>query len=58
MYHGEVHVGQDQLTSFLKTAKMLQVRGLADVNDDKAGSKLATSGSSRRDNGESPVRII
>lgn len=31
MYNGEVHIGQDQLPDFLKTAQMLQVRGLADV---------------------------
>ncbi|XP_034943405.1 protein abrupt isoform X3 [Chelonus insularis] len=53
MYHGEVHVGQEQLAAFLKTAQMLQVRGLADVNSSSAGSKLP-SGSSGREN-ESPV---
>lgn len=31
MYNGEVHIGQEQLTDFLKTAQLLQVRGLADV---------------------------
>lgn len=31
MYNGEVHIGQEQLTDFLKTAQTLQVRGLADV---------------------------
>ncbi|CAH1961784.1 unnamed protein product [Acanthoscelides obtectus] len=31
MYNGEVHIGQEHLTDFLKTAQMLQVRGLADV---------------------------
>lgn len=31
MYNGEVHIGQEQLADFLKTAQMLQVRGLADV---------------------------
>lgn len=31
MYNGEVHIGQEQLTDFIKTAQMLQVRGLADV---------------------------
>ncbi|XP_052868881.1 homeotic protein female sterile-like [Anopheles cruzii] len=30
MYNGEVHIGQDQLSDFLKTAQLLQVRGLAD----------------------------
>lgn len=31
MYNGEVHIGQEQLSDFLKTAQLLQVRGLADV---------------------------
>ncbi|XP_026469630.1 protein abrupt-like [Ctenocephalides felis] len=31
MYHGEVHIGHEQLPDFLKTAQLLQVRGLADV---------------------------
>ncbi|KAL1124655.1 hypothetical protein AAG570_001279 [Ranatra chinensis] len=31
MYNGEVHIGQEQLSDFLKTAQTLQVRGLADV---------------------------
>lgn len=33
MYNGEVHIGQEQLTDFLKTAQLLQVRGLADVTN-------------------------
>lgn len=32
MYNGEVHIGHEQLNDFLKTAQLLQVRGLADVN--------------------------
>lgn len=31
MYNGEVHIGHEQLNDFLKTAQLLQVRGLADV---------------------------
>nr|XP_018909633.1 PREDICTED: protein abrupt-like isoform X3 [Bemisia tabaci] len=31
MYNGEVHIGEEQLPDFLKTAQTLQVRGLADV---------------------------
>lgn len=30
MYHGEVNVEQEQLTSFLTTAEMLAVQGLTD----------------------------
>lgn len=33
MYNGEVHIGQEQLSDFLKTAQLLQVRGLADVTN-------------------------
>ncbi|XP_074109584.1 uncharacterized protein LOC141534248 isoform X4 [Cotesia typhae] len=54
MYHGEVHVGQEQLAAFLKTAQMLQVRGLADVKSGTAGAKIP-SGSEARDHTESPV---
>ncbi|XP_044579653.1 broad-complex core protein isoforms 1/2/3/4/5-like isoform X3 [Cotesia glomerata] len=54
MYHGEVHVGQEQLAAFLKTAQMLQVRGLADVKSGTAGAKIP-SGSETRDHTESPV---
>ncbi|XP_071455649.1 transcription activator GAGA-like [Hetaerina americana] len=31
MYQGEVHIAQDKLESFLRTAELLEVRGLADV---------------------------
>lgn len=54
MYHGEVHVGQEQLAAFLKTAQMLQVRGLADVKsgaDAKPPSTSTTSGN----NASAPV---
>lgn len=33
MYNGEVHIGQEQLADFLKTAQTLQVRGLAEVSN-------------------------
>ncbi|XP_049318378.1 protein abrupt isoform X3 [Bactrocera dorsalis] len=34
MYNGEVNIRQDQLQDFLKTAQMLQIRGLTDVSDN------------------------
>lgn len=43
MYNGEVHIGQEQLTDFLKTAQMLEVRGLADVPTGSAGHTRLTA---------------
>ena len=54
MYHGEVHVGQEQLAAFLKTAQMLQVRGLADVNSG-ATAKIPQTPASTGNNGSAPV---
>ncbi|XP_011880839.1 PREDICTED: protein abrupt isoform X3 [Vollenhovia emeryi] len=51
MYHGEVHVGQEQLPAFLKTAQMLQVRGLADVSS--GATKIPPS--SAGNNGSAPA---
>ncbi|XP_051158386.1 broad-complex core protein isoforms 1/2/3/4/5 isoform X2 [Leptopilina boulardi] len=53
MYHGEVHVGQEQLAAFLKTAQMLQVRGLADVSSG-AAAKIPQAPSSTGNNGSAP----
>ncbi|XP_076285034.1 uncharacterized protein LOC143211349 isoform X17 [Lasioglossum baleicum] len=55
MYHGEVHVGQEQLAAFLKTAQMLQVRGLADVNSGAATAKIPPPSSSGGYNGSAPA---
>lgn len=52
MYNGEVHIGQEQLTDFLKTAQMLEVRGLADVPAGSASQKLTAT-----DQKISPVSI-
>lgn len=44
MYNGEVHIGHEQLSDFLKTAQLLQVRGLADVTGAQSkGLPLSTS---------------
>lgn len=44
MYNGEVHIGHEQLSDFLKTAQLLQVRGLADVTGPQSkGLSMSTS---------------
>lgn len=45
MYNGEVNVSHEQLSDFLKTAHLLQVRGLADVNGST--SKLSSISSTK-----------
>lgn len=47
MYHGEVNVEQEQLSSFLTTAEMLAVQGLTDG-----------TGSSNKDNYKEEVCIF
>lgn len=37
MYNGEVNIGHEQLSDFLKTAQLLQVRGLAEVTGNSGG---------------------
>ena len=44
MYHGEVTIPQEHLTSVLKSAELLKVKGLADMN----GSKKAADEHGRR----------
>lgn len=43
MYNGEVHIGHEQLSDFLKTAQLLQVRGLADVTGPQARGQPAST---------------
>ncbi|XP_059617334.1 protein abrupt isoform X2 [Phlebotomus argentipes] len=43
MYNGEVHIGHEQLSDFLKTAQLLQVRGLADVSGPGMGHTMSSS---------------
>lgn len=38
MYNGEVNIGHEQLSDFLKTAQLLQVRGLAEVTGNSSAS--------------------
>lgn len=43
MYNGEVHIGHEQLSDFLKTAQLLQVRGLADVTGPQSRGLSAST---------------
>lgn len=56
MYNGEVHIGQEQLTDFLKTAQMLQVRGLADVS--AGATQMGQRLTSTTEEKISPVSIL
>lgn len=48
MYRGEVNVAQDQLSSLLKTAETLKVKGLAEVGEKQSkGHQVLQSSSSR-----------
>ncbi|XP_054082826.1 protein abrupt isoform X2 [Zeugodacus cucurbitae] len=50
MYNGEVNVRQDQLQDFLKTAHMLQIRGLTDVSDNYSSPEFNFSENKPLDN--------
>lgn len=56
MYHGEVLVSEEQLSSFLQTAKLLQVSGLNNTNDNY-GKKLPKK-TKRLDNVEQPMKKL
>ena len=45
IYHGEVSVDQECLTSFLKTAQMLRVKGLAEETSSSINIKSSSSAS-------------
>lgn len=48
MYHGEVTVPEEQLTSVLRSAELLKVKGLADINCVKAGKSSSDDAAGRR----------
>jgi len=55
MYKGEINVSQDKLSSLLKTAENLKVKGLAEVSgDEKKNSASAVANSVRVPTGSSP----
>ena len=41
IYNGEVNVAQTQLASFIKTAELLQIRGLSGDSDTEGGEVSA-----------------
>ncbi len=47
MYRGEVSVDQENLSSLLKVAEGLKIKGLADVNDTNAPSSSSSSSTAR-----------
>jgi len=54
MYKGEINVSQDKLSSLLKTAENLKVKGLAEVSGGEEG-KVGTASATPRLPGVSPV---
>lgn len=54
MYHGEVLVSEEQLSSFLQTAKLLQVSGLNNTNENH-GKRLPKK-NKRLENVEQPTK--
>ncbi|KAI5713897.1 hypothetical protein M8J76_007350 [Diaphorina citri] len=56
MYRGEVSVDQDRLTTFLKVAESLRIKGLTEVNEDQCDlPKMASSLLSNPDHLNSPL---
>merc|ERR1719481_862838 len=54
LYKGEINVSQDKLSSLLKTAENLKVKGLAEVSGEGEKNPAAASPSVRVPTGPSP----
>lgn len=54
MYKGEINVSQDKLSSLLKTAENLKVKGLAEVSGEEKKNAAAAAPSARVPTGPSP----
>jgi len=54
MYKGEINVSQDKLSSLLKTAENLKVKGLAEVSGEETKNAAAAATSARVAPGTSP----
>merc|ERR1719471_2166211 len=61
MYRGEINVSQDRLSSLLKTAENLKVKGLAEVSDEEKNSdnvSSAPTSHSRLNPGPPPMTMM
>lgn len=54
MYKGEINVSQDKLSSLLKTAENLKVKGLAEVSGEETKNAVAAAPSARVPPGSAP----
>merc|ERR1719150_1536022 len=58
MYKGEINVSQDRLSSLLKTAENLKVKGLAEVSGEEKDSAPSSASVSRLSAGPPPMTMM